>query len=566
MLVLWLLLMAPLARWGLPTQDRDALLFGGAPAWDAARFDVAAVVAQLRSHSAGADTDRNPLADRDRLLDLTPDETARKEILVRYRLFSRQPDEMIILRALARMNPRRLDFDPHLYQYGGGYLYLVAASLVAGAATGLVHVTTDIGYYLDHPAAFAGSYLAARAVSLGFGLALLVAAYRLAALAGGRRAGWLALLIVAGSPVFISGVLEAKPHLPSACMLLWATYSALVYRARPTMRRAILLGLQAGYAVALVPTGIVGVLIAAALLVCGTRAAAPRALRRLGTAAGVAALVWALTNPYVLINLATNRAVLTSNLGNSTAMYEGQATRLIDGAVRVAELLPECVGVVTLLVAVLGLWRLLRHDARGTLVAASAGVGILAIAVLTGAGKPAEFGRFLILPATLLCIAAAIELAAWLRRRWAVRFVATALLLLAARGPVYVWHFAVDAAGVTESRLLAGEYLAARTMPNEPIGVLQEPAPYAVPPLDFTQRQIVLLPPQHPTGFTVDDAGQLPPWLVFTADDARTDAGAWWQPEYRLVRRFSGAGIWSAPLCWADKPVFIYERRGGGEN
>lgn len=139
--VLWAAVMAPLLGWGLPSRAQDELLFGGQAAWPAERDDAADTLHQRRQRQAGADTDLNPIANRDRITHLTPDEPARAEILRRYRLFSRQPDEMITFMALQRMQPPRLeldpksghrvlrfDLDPKLYQYGGGYIYLVGAA------------------------------------------------------------------------------------------------------------------------------------------------------------------------------------------------------------------------------------------------------------------------------------------------------------------------------------------------------------------------------------------------------------------------------------------------------
>jgi hypothetical protein len=262
--------MAPLLTWGLPTSRHDDLLFGGQPAWPAARFNAADTAAQLAARDAGADTDLNPLANRTQIVDLTADDAGRAEILRRYRLFSRQPDEMIIFRALQRMHPRELDFDPRLYQYGGGYIYLVGAALGAAAVTHLIHLTSNLGFYLEHPDAFGRFFIVARCISLLFGALALAAVYQLARRAGGRAAGWIALVSVAGCPVFITAVLEAKPHLPSAAMILWATLSALRYRGRGRWRDALHLGWQAGYAFGLVLTGL------AAAALAGAAAAAKR--------------------------------------------------------------------------------------------------------------------------------------------------------------------------------------------------------------------------------------------------------------------------------------------------
>lgn len=554
--LLWAVAMAPLLMWGLPDTTRDDLLFGGEPPWPPERYRLADDLARLRERDEGADTDLNPLVDRERLIELTTNDAARAEILRRYRLFSRQPDEMIIFRALQRMNPRALDFDPRLYQYGGGYIYLIGAALGAAAVPGLVQITGDAGVYLIHPEAFARFYVVARLVSLAFGALTLVAVHRLARRAGGHRAGWIALVCVAACPVFITAVLEAKPHLPAACMILWATLSALDYHARRRARDAWRLGLQAGYAAGLVLTGLAAAILWPVLALARRRLAWSE-VRVLVAAAAVGVGVCVLMNPYALHNTLTGRGALRSNLANSLAMYEDQAARAGVGALRVGELLIEGAGVGVPVLGLVGLILLARRRLAASAIAAAAGVAMLALCVFLAADKPAEFARFLILPVLLLSCAAAWCLAAIGRRRAWLGGLAVVLVLLTMRTPAYLRAFITDARGVTESRLQAGQFLAQCLGPDDVIGVLQEPAPYAVPPLDFAHRRVVLLPLAPPKWLVEAD---LPTWLVFTADDAGDQRDAWWQPQYRQVARFPGVDTALSRITWADKPTFVYRR------
>lgn len=555
--LLWALLMLPLLWWGLPTTRDDDLLFGQQPPWKAARYDIESDLKRLRTRNAGADTDLNPLADRQRIIDLTADDAARAEILRRYRLYSRQPDEMITFRALQRMDPRHGDFDPQLYQYGGGHIYLIGAALAASSLLGIVQVTADAGLYLENPAAFARFYLVARFVSLVFGALMLVAVGKLAGRAGGRSTGWLALLCVALSPVFITAVLEAKPHLPSACLLLWAVLSALDYQAHGRLRDALRMGLQAGYAFGLVLTGLAGAALWVALLLAPAAAPRRRTLGHLALAGGLALTVYLLTNPYIPYNMLINRGALGSNLSNSIAMYQDQMRHAAAGAARVEELLREGAGAAIPLAGIIGLLLLLGRRPGPTLVGAAPGLAILLMGVLLGAGKPAEFARFLILPVLLLCVATAGLLTTLARRHLAVGIVATVIVLGLMHTPAYLRSFVRDARGNTESRHLAGCFLREQMRPKESVGLLQEPAPYAVPPLDFARRRVLLLPAARPPH--LDEAG-LPDWLVFTADDDRRHAGAWWRPYYEFEARFPAGSARLTPIAWADKPVFVFRR------
>jgi 4-amino-4-deoxy-L-arabinose transferase-like glycosyltransferase len=549
--------MLPLLPWGLPSSAADNLLFGGAPAWSAARYNAATDLAQLSTRPAGADTDLNPLVARDRLIDLTTDDGARAEILRRYRLYSRQPDEMIIFRALQRMHPRQLDFDPRLYQYGGGYIYLVGAALGVGALLHYVPLTADIGVYLEHPELFARFYVVARLLSLLFGALTLWAVFRLARRAGGRRAAWIAVAAVACTPVFITAVLEAKPHLPSACLILWATLSALAYRDHGRPRHVLLMGVRAGYAFGLVLTGALAALLWPALYLACPPQQRRRALWHLALAGAVALAVYVVTNPYVPYNWLANRAALASNITNSTAMYRGQMARAFDGAANVAYLLYEGAGILPIF-GLIGLALLWRRYPAATLLASAAGVSMLLLDVLLGAGKPAEFARFLILPVLLLCIAAACWLRHWTRRPLLrTSLVAAVMLGTAARGAFYTRAFCIDAYSTSESRHAAADFLRTTLLPEDSVAVIQEPAPYAVPPLDFTRRKIVLLPQSSP----VDESAALPQWLVLTADHDRVHKDAWWQRHYTLVARFPTLSETLTPITWAHKATYVYERR-----
>jgi hypothetical protein len=562
---LWLLLMAPLAWWGLPSTRSDPLLFGDQPAWTAEQYGVETALQALQTQPVGADTDLNPLDAERRTTPilLTTDEPARAELLVRYRLYSRQPDEMITFRALARMDPRHGRLDPQLYQYGGAYIYLVGAALGAASLSGWVELTRDLGVFLVSPERFARYYVVARLLSLVCGALLLIAGYRLGRRLGGPRAGWSAMLLIALAPVFITMAVEAKPHLPSACALLWATVFALRYHDRPRYRTAAAFGACAGLAAGFVLTGVVAGVTWLALVATlrqrrrrATRVSAPDRWH-LVSAAVIAVATYVATNPYVVYNTLVQRGVLESNLGNSLAMYRIGAFG--HGAANVAGLLIEGAGVATVLLGALVVVLLARRHGVRTLIVTSAGAALLLIAVALGAGKPAEFGRFLLLPAVLLAVAAAVGVA-WLwrwRRGWGVGALLACALSTAA--PAYVRSLALDAWSRSESRQQAGRWLAARAAPDDTFGVFQEPAPYAVPPLDLAQRHVVLLPQRPPAGL----AGMpLPRWLVFTADRDRLPDPLWAE-FYRPVTHCGATGLWRSRITWAHKPVFIYERIDG---
>ena len=390
-IVLWFLCMLPLVFWGLPTSQDDALLFGKDEAWSADRYQVGDALEARRERGGGADTDLDPLELDNRIVNLTEDDAGRAAILRRYRLFSRQPDEIITFMALQRMDPRKRDFDPRLYQYGGGYIYLIAAALGSSSLVGLATLSGDAGVYLAEPELFARFFVIARIVTLIFGALTLVATIKLARRAAGSVAGWIAFVFVAASPVFITGVLEAKPHVPSVCMLLWAILSALKYESKGRRRDALLMGVQAGYAFGLVLTGMVGALLWP-LMFNARGVERLRTRIHLAQAGGLALLVYILTNPYFLYNLFFNKAALAGNLGNSTAMYD--AGRVLAGLARVGQLLLESCGPCILAGGLVGLiWLCLRRPKR-TAIAGIPGLAMLLLCIVNRRGETGRVRAF----------------------------------------------------------------------------------------------------------------------------------------------------------------------------
>jgi hypothetical protein len=558
-ITLWLIGMAPLLGWGLPTSKYDPLLFGNEQPWTADRYDVQADLQARRDRIGGADTDLAPLAATDQIVDLTADEAARAAILLRYRLFSRQPDEMITFMALQRMNPRALDFDPRLYQYGGGYIYLVGAALGLSSLLELSTLSSDASMYLSQPELFARFYIVARVVTLIFGALALIAVIKLARRAGGRSAGWIAFFLVAACPVFITGVLEAKPHIPSVCLLLWATLSALDYQATGRLRSALQLGWQTGYACGLVLTGLAGVALWPLMLLT-KKPWGGRTLRHLALASGIAFAVYAATNPCLVYNLCFRRAALAGNLGNSLAMYS--LGRIPEGLARVGQLLLESCGPAVLAGGLIALIGLCFRWPRQTLLAIVPGLATVVLCVAIGAGKPAEFARFLLLPAVLLAVGLATLTVMLARHRLGWGILAMIVALAVMRTPAYLHSFYVDAHFQNESRHRAARYIRDQAPPTDAIGVVQVPAPYATPPLEFARRTIRLLPSNE---IPRDEYDRLPRWLVLTADDATAWRNAWWLGHYELVQSFAAQPLQLSRITWANKPVFVLRRTRNGD-
>lgn len=224
--------------WGLPSRDVDRFLFSGKTPPTGVELLTAAGAAWGQK-SVGADVDLNPLeADGPVLTPLNDTEAKRAAIAIRYRLYTYQPDEMIVMRAIGSMRPESWGFDPKLYQYGGLFLYPVAALLKAGSMAGLIDLRADVAHYLDHPEAFGRFYLVSRGYAAAWGLIGLGVVVSLARRLHSNAAAWVAAVFYPFMPVIICMSHEGKPHLPGAVLMLLACRLAIGVGDRATRERA----------------------------------------------------------------------------------------------------------------------------------------------------------------------------------------------------------------------------------------------------------------------------------------------------------------------------------------
>lgn len=580
-------------RWGLPTARWDSCLFSDAPPWEGSRILQLAGGAWADS-SVGADVDVDPLNPATgQPIPLNATQADQARLYLRYRLYTHQPDEMIVMRALGGMNPSRLRLDPRLYQYGGLFIYPVGALLKLCDAAGLIDVRGDVAFYLDHPDEFGKFYIVARAYSAMWGFIMALAAFAVARRLAGDMAGLAAAALVVLMPVTVCMAHEGKPHLPGAALMLTAVWLAMrctqrvtedqtedpdtrqanaCRESRATARAWWMLCATCGAAVGMVLSSVpVFVLIPLAAYL-RLREASPQSglhpslsrdraplptgrwLASCAWGGLVAILVYLLTNPYIAINLFVNRQVLASNFGNSLAMYE--IARVGEGFFRVAELTAEGAG---LPIAVVGIvaWVMWIRDRRTEAMPLLAVAGVLlAQFTLLGAGKPAEYGRFGVFSDAALAIGAACILAQLdraVRGRSSVRIAVLALttILVAgtARGSItYLLNFHRDE-GVANTRWLAAALLRddlADETPRAPtIAVLRAPAPYGCPPVDFSRYPLVLYPDK---ATWQRDASRRPSVLIEVLDDLNDSRGP--RPGSQTFE-----GVYTTPISWANKPV-----------
>jgi hypothetical protein len=609
--------------WGLPSRKIDPYLFGGRPAWPGTRIAELVKADQRNDTHRGADVDVNPLGPTTQPVALNDTDAKRAAIILRYRLYTNQPDEMVTMMALASMKPGQRDFDPKLYQYGGLFVYPIGVMLKVCSLARLVTLKSDLTYYLDHPEEFGRFYVVARCYVAAFGLAGVLAVFRVArriaeglttsdeatpceasgqdttdttvahpqaaqrgddGRASERRnrnpkaafAGIAAALLYVFMPVVINMAHEAKPHLPGAVLMLFAVLAAMRYVERGAWRWLAITGVLCGAAFGMV-LSCWPVFVVIPLMTLLHRMPWSRRVTHTVVACVIGVVVYFATNPYVLINLFVNPDVLRSNLGNTLAMFPrgGPIDGLRSAAGLIAEgtspLLAQVGAVAAVFLCILVI--LAPHRAvdafgsAGAVEAAPLWLLLAPAAILfvqfaaAGAGKPGEYGRFAIFVDITLAIAAA----ALLSRIWigggAIRVVFLVILVVATTpdGLNYLKHFVIDAAG-QGARGQCARRIADVTGHFGPASI-------AV----FAEPAPYCMPPVDVIGnrlylfprVTASVAPNIKPDIVISPCDLKLypRLGDWTRRYKVSLFGVSREGLRFAPISWADKPFALWLRQ-----
>ena len=558
-------------HWGLPSHAADPYLFGTLAPWTGQEILKLAGDRNV-DPTRGADVSLHPITDRTQTIWLNETDRQRAEIVRRYRLYTYQPDEASTLMSLAGMNPRAGNFDPKLYQYGGLYIYPVGVALKLGSLLGLIDLKSNVAYYLDHPEAFGRFYVTARLTVALWGIVGVWVVFSLTQrLTQGLIFPTLASLGYVFMPVVVNMSHEAKPHLPGAILMLLTVSMAEIYVRTGRPRWAILAGAVAGAAMGTVVSSLLAFSILPVMVLLRREAGRQGMLLTL-QAIGAGIIVYFITNPYVAINLISNRAVLRSNLGNTTNMYH--VGGWIGGIQNAVALLAEGASPGVLLGGIIAIAAMVSRSGNSKvltalttathpankhtiplLLAAPAGLQCIQFMALA-AGKPGEYGRFAIfLDVTLLMLA--MNGLDRLSRAFADRRRVSVLVGMALMGSIGIFGARYLIGFVRDCQPLTSRLLAAQRMRSElesgarSIALWAEPAPYSFPPVDLFQYRLLLVPPDARFSLSNGPADVVTP---------RTDAPVF-PIELTANQRIAATvppRLFAAPaISWADRSFCI---------
>jgi hypothetical protein len=504
--VLATLVFLPGLKWGLPNAKlADQCFPAGKTPWTGAQIlkltpgwgTPKAPATPAPTATPAADVDRDPAASAW----LNETDAQRAQIVMRYRLYSHQPDEMLTFRAMAGMLPGSLRLDPRMYHYGGLWIYPVGGLIKVADFADLVTVSHDLSIYLDHPALFADFYIVARCYTLLFVALGAVAAFTLARVMGvGRVWAVLTAALWCATPAVIAFGHEAKPHLPALSLSLWCITAAAAGRWKTSATFA-------GLAAAMLPSAGVVVLVPITYVVlwhapwctCNHLLLRRDSVWRTLAVVAIAVGVYLLLNPYVLLNLPTalsNSANVASayGLASPLAVVAAAAWKLSEATSRLTLIAATCA-----LAAIL-YWR--RHEQMRPLagllaLTAPAALTATIVAAIFTANSPPDTARFFLLPSAIavlmLMLTAATLMPQWWKRGLLLVLVATPQLV---HSGAYLRAFLADTHPTT-TRAVAAEQInrAIREQGVTTVIVPNDLAPYAVPPINLWDAKILLKTP-----------------------------------------------------------------------
>jgi len=478
---LWLILgFLPLVlvgfRWGLPSRARNALYFTG----DGAGSIPALTPEEL--HNAWRDYPVHlPGTER----------RGRHARSVFNPLRSYNPDEYVIFKSLARMEPRRLDFFPGFFSWPAAYFYEVGAALGAARLLGIVTLERKLGGYIARPEALARMYLVGRTVSLAFAVGAILLLFAAAERLYGRRAAIIAAAFLMLAPVFVAHARYMTADMSSLfwiCAVLYAC--ARIFQEDCRERRlcwCVLAGVAVGLAAATrYKAGICAPFVLWAALLAGEGVSMRERLRRLlqkelWIAGLCAVFVFLLINPWILLRFGEFADQVAKEAASASGGQLPWARVLV--LYPIAGLtLPLCLAMAGGVVLILARRR--RADVLLLLcLLPTAAAVLLARPTMLRYALPA-------LPPAAMAAACLFgdapapgRIAGALKRFGLVACLVWPLLVTVAWGAVYA---------LEDPRADAGRWIVANVPPGDGIGVIEEPWQFHTPPLDAQRYRVVV--------------------------------------------------------------------------
>lgn len=507
-------------RWGLPDRARlDRVLAPGADG-PALHETLANSWAKLHA-KLGPNLMNNPesYATFEGVQTVKAGWTAPPDILLNslrsFYVRSAYEDEQSALLALSRMRPRELNFNPHLFTYGGAYLYPLAAWEAAGAVLGAVTLRPGLATYLAEPAKMAGLYYWGRVLSAFAFIACGLMLLRLGREWLGKGVGPVAAFLFLMSPAAIIHAHSLKNHIVWTLLALLTLERCLITLKRGTTKDYAWAGAAAGATLGAFIMGwpaCLFVAVTAAIRLSRPKASLKNEAYGVIVAAVCAVAAFFLTNPYWILSLREAAQEIHGLSGFARFDWRSPAI-FVATSLRRSITLPATF---LILAGVVHAARRGRRDENLLLVlgAFAAGMTFTWLTPDVRAAFSVRYGLGWIAIGCLLAARVAVD--AWnaagrLRPALTAAF-ALAALQLTLTGATYLENFRADE-GAASTHVRSGEWIEANIPAGSAIGLLRLPQPSNAPYFQYSRYELRFIEPKL---FGELPAAQLPQYLSVT--------------------------------------------------
>jgi len=219
-----------------------------------------------------------------------------------YLLRSYGADEQAALVSLSKMDPKKLDFNPRLFGYGGMYLYPLGLAVELSSLLGINKVTSDSGFYLLNPEKMGRLFILGRIYGAFFAvMAVLVFYFICLKVYKDQNLSFILTLLFGICPAFVAWSHYLKPYSSGLFWVVLAIWSGWKFKEKENIRWLLLSGLFAGLSFSsLLSYGYV--LFFVILLVIFSRINSLLKVKYVIYTGIVFFITYFLCNPYVLIN------------------------------------------------------------------------------------------------------------------------------------------------------------------------------------------------------------------------------------------------------------------------
>ncbi|HEX67781.1 MAG TPA: glycosyltransferase family 39 protein, partial [bacterium] len=166
------------------------------------------------------------------------------------------PDEVGVLVSLQKMNPKRLDFNPHFFPWGTFHFYVVGVFLYFLSLFKAVTLVPSKEFYILHLNEIDKLYVAGRLISVFATVGTVFFLFRIAEKLYSRRTAIFSALIMSILPLSVANAHYMKPNALGVFLIVLTCWVSLRILSDQSFRTYALAGFVAGLACATKYNGI----------------------------------------------------------------------------------------------------------------------------------------------------------------------------------------------------------------------------------------------------------------------------------------------------------------------